>query len=215
MNDAPVFLVTYPRSGHHALMYFLSALSKSIASDYCEYYKCKGHDNTPISCPKEGLHAREKGFVCGAGRRILKNHDFGLDLPVRQDWKYIVQYRHPIYSIESWYKLERRNGRDMDFLDFFEEKLDFWKKFIERWVIGSAARENVLLMPYEKLGDVDRLLSASRFIGVGNVNVTALGDGYFRPKSGLDFLLPKEVYRDTEGRLEELLYAAGLSPILR
>lgn len=153
--------MSFPRSGHHAMMGFMKRVS-DLADDYCEFYNCKTHDGKAIDCPKKLLSWRLKGQQCGAGRRVTKTHDFDLALPIRRKWKYVVQYRHPVPAIQSWYELESRK-KNLDAARFARESLRFWKAFMEKWVFSLPAADNVLRVNYDTLARVETLREVAGF----------------------------------------------------
>jgi hypothetical protein len=83
--------VSFPRSGHHLLVkcvkqYFGKRLG------YC------------------GNVFRGQDFLSD-GITLQKNHDFDLILPISSDARYLIQYRHPLEAIASWYRSLRKNHR--------------------------------------------------------------------------------------------------------
>ena len=205
-----IYIVTYPRSGHHAMVNFLSKIS-NFADEYCEYYNCTRHDGTNIPCTKTSIRWKDRNFSCGAGKRILKNHEFDLDLDYRGDTKYIVQYRHPFLSIKSWFELETKNGKNLlPWPDYLSEKLDFWKQFIQKWVINVSGADNVFLMPYNSLGDRKRLAELVHFSNFDLLSMDNLPKDHFKPKrSTIDD--PDGFLKNIEDNLSNYLVAAGIN----
>lgn len=134
--------ISLPRSGHHLLVHCL----KDYFGDdlgYCSnLFRSDSFSNSEIT--------------------FQKNHDFNLDLPVEPTLKYLVQYRHPLESLVSWYRWEVRNGiqaemnygwqpfinKNVPFWNlytrrntqkrwhlFLEKRIPFWTKFIRKWII--------------------------------------------------------------------------------
>ena len=138
--------------------------SKSV-QNYCEYYNCIGRHGERIDCNKSNLIWKEKGFSCGAGRRIIKDHDFELLLPYSHGDKYIIQLRNPILSILSWYELDSKNEslKLPDFKTYFRQKMKFWVDFVEKWypVISNS---NVIYVPYENLAIKEKLIELALFM---------------------------------------------------
>lgn len=160
-----VFVVSFPRSGHHALVGFLERVS-NFSDDYCEFYNCTKHNGEPIPCHYVGVERNRFSLECGAGNTYLKNHDFELDLPFYEDRKYIVQYRHPFLSIKSWYEMEKAKGADLPEWDtFFAEKLKFWEGFIHKWIINLGDKPNVRLVSYDSLADLNNIIELAKFSG--------------------------------------------------
>ena len=108
--------VSFPRSGHHLLVNFLQRYFGGRFA-YCEYYNhCQ---QQPCANPANNLQ---------------KSHDFGLELPADGAGDYLLQYRHPLYSITSNYflhlrSLERR-GRSFENRRLSPDQL-------RRWVWGT------------------------------------------------------------------------------
>ncbi len=148
-----VACITYPRSGHHLLVnallrYFSENLRYPEVKDstrctnvfqagklyYCEYYDhCRQHPCTDDRA------------------NFLKNHDFNLDL-ICNIKKQIIQIRNPIESIVSYYKYHY--GPDIttkdDWLAFASEKAEYWKQFVNKWVVSNC-RENLITVNYSEL----------------------------------------------------------------
>lgn len=131
--------VSFPRSGHHLLA---TCLQQYFCGDfhYCPNVLRKVHFKNPET-------------------NYQKNHDFDLSLPNTRAWYYVIQYRHPIDSVISWYKWEVDNAvkaekntrwrafinRSLPFwnlytrrdtpqrwLGFVERSIDFWQKFVRK-----------------------------------------------------------------------------------
>ena len=210
MGLDPVYIVSFPRSGHHALIGFLNKVS-NFASNYCEYYSCTLHNGEAIPCPYAGKNTRLKRLKCGAGRRFLKNHDFNLSLPITPQSKYIVQYRHPFLSALSWYEMETAKNKDLPPWEiFFDQKLRLWQSFIEKWVVRYGDNRNVILVPYESLSSIARITEIATFSGA-----------VMKPdlrKIKHNFKSRRVIERDNELIVRErtllpLLKRAGVSPI--
>lgn len=127
----PTECISYPRSGHHALVEVLRAYFKENFH-YCETYR-------------EHLPSDLMGAP-GSVTNYQKNHDFKLDTPVLTDRQYLVQVRNPLESIESWNELDRRVGHPPD---TEENKLDFWVAFVKKWLLTPIP--NRLVVYYEDL----------------------------------------------------------------
>jgi hypothetical protein len=94
---------------------------------YCEWYEDK--DKRPGVCPDTNL---------------VKTHDRDLDWPIREDWKYLVLIRHPLFAVRSWQQFDREGG------DYnIPWKLEFWNQFVLKWVIRPVP--NRLVVFYETL----------------------------------------------------------------
>lgn len=204
------YIVTYPRTGHHALISFLDKIT-NVADKYCEFYSCTRHDGPKIPCRMDGVGWKNKNYQCGSGKTIVKNHDFALTLPITPECKYIVLYRHPFYSIESWYEMEKEKKKEMPFWeDFFFEKLEFWQGFVNKWVVENRDQSNLFLCQYDDLRNNETLYSMLRFMGfdVGfpsfDINLA------FRSSRILE---KNELYIKTEPKISEQLKDVGLKPL--
>lgn len=208
-NKQPTtYVVSYPRSGHHAMIGFLSRIS-NLDEDYCEYYKCEKHNGQAIPCPKSKMHWRLKKGSCGAGKRLLKNHDFDLKLSYNKLDKYIIQYRHPFLSIQSWFELESKKVT-YDWETFFNEKLDFWIAFIEKWVLAHKNSNNVLFVPHHSLKQTSTIEKIISFVGSDvkpHENFTPNFKSGRKLTENIDFLRLKE------NDLFPLLEKIGIEPL--
>ena len=128
---------------------------------YCDYYNhCR---KIPCRDPQTNLQ---------------KNHDFRLRFVCPESQLCIIQYRHPVEAISSWFELvlrepswlERLTVRDNQkgWERFFAEKVTYWKRFVEKWVLGSQA-SNRMLLPYHLLvqDSESQLRRIADFVGQG------------------------------------------------
>ena len=138
----PISCVSYPRSGHHMLVRLLTGYFGD-ALHYCEYYEhCQ---QSPCSDPLTNFQ---------------KNHDFDLALPNDAGRRYIIQYRHPVTAIISWFELALKNGWKHDvredtrecFARFLRDKMQYWRGFVRKWVIDNDHPATVVL-PYVQFSD--------------------------------------------------------------
>jgi len=207
-DRARVFIVSFPRSGHHALMGFMKRIS-DLHSQYCEFYNCKTHDGKEIQCPKKMLNWRLKGLHCGAGRRVTKSHDFDLALPLRDEWKYVIQYRNPVLSIQSWYELESKKKK-LDHARFAKDSLDFWKTFMDKWVFSNEGRENLLPVEYDSLARLDSLKAVAAFCEA-DISIPEGFSPNFKPRRNLAEIPP--FMQEMEEEVHPLLDRAGIRPV--
>ena len=150
--------ISFPRSGHHLLVNCLRAICPDTIH-YCEYYThCH---RVPCVEPKTNYQ---------------KNHDLALTLQPSDNDYYLVQYRTPLESIVSWYihyrkrmgmlrgLVRERNTRER-WENYVNQKLEYWKNFIDKWVIRSPPK-NVLYIAYPDLinNPVAALKHASGFV---------------------------------------------------
>ena len=130
---SPVSCVTYPRSGHHLLVrlianYQLNLNQKTFCvhknledphgyisagqMQYCTYYR---HCNS-VPCTDNACN-------------LQKNHDFDLTLELPATNKLLVQVRHPLESIISFYywRLKRANEHSKNKTD----SRAAWQRFLK------------------------------------------------------------------------------------
>lgn len=127
-----VINATFPRSGHN-LVHRVMSMYYEEEFKHCEWYM--DVDKRPEVCP-------ETTFV--------KTHDFELDWPIQDDWKYLVTIRHPLYSVASWRVLDRHLTGDEDLNnDAARWKAEFWAKFVNKWVLSPVPRR--MIVQYESM----------------------------------------------------------------
>jgi len=134
-----IYNPTFPRSGNGFLLRGLNHYFKSEMRVGSEH-KGSGH-----------FSLEESNFI--------KHHDFGLmkneeGLEVDANLRYVVQYRHPLPSLVSFYEFTCKNHSIDDSLttwdNFLISQLDYWKKFMHKWtVLGS----NALKIEYDDLNE--------------------------------------------------------------
>lgn len=134
--------ISLPRSGHHLLV---SCLKNYFEDElgYCSNLFRMDQFSEPETT-------------------FQKNHDFHLDLPIDPNLRYLIQYRHPLESLVSWYKWEVDHGirAEMNYglrpfinrrvpiwnlytrrntltrwNTFLEARIPFWINFISKWII--------------------------------------------------------------------------------
>lgn len=142
-----VINASFPRSGHRFLrelcmgyyakeMYFFDSYSQNMIVD----------------------GRLEKNTTLPAN--YIKTHDFDLQgfnvfkdlFPIRR--KYIVQVRHPLEAIASYYEFALKNNEVLkdsqkNWEIFLREKLAYWKAFCATWLAEESS--SVLLVTYENL----------------------------------------------------------------
>ena len=124
---------TFPRSGHHVMQRVCHAYFGDRLH-WCDIHKCgdQGFIKNPKFCNME------------------KNHDFDLDVPIRQELQHVIQIRHPIFAIAGWKAMHQREGKvKRDWRPWCQEKMNFYSKFCTKWLYTSVP--NRLVVPYERL----------------------------------------------------------------
>ena len=128
-----MFVVTYPRSGHHLLM--------NLLCYYFTDHKCENFETGQFSYCEYYHHCQK--IPCSHAATLQKNHDFNLSLP--KTGKVIVQFRNPFNSIISYAKFEKQNPTAWK--QFATQKAQYWANFMKKW----ASHPTALIVPYEQL----------------------------------------------------------------
>lgn len=128
----PTECISFPRSGHHALVDVLRIyFGDSFA--YGEIYRDAAATLGSLTPPVN----------------YQKNHDFDLKTsPAATDRQFLVQVRNPLESLESWEVYDRRVGH---IPESPEARVDFWAAFVKKWVFADIP--NRLVVWYEDLVD--------------------------------------------------------------
>lgn len=138
--------VSFPRSGHAAI-YHIAQRYFGDAFVYCDANNKKycGCRSVPCSNPK---------------RTFAKNHDFGLrkspGVPIIPTEHYFIQYRNPVRSITSNFKLYLNKNPDENHRAGWEKfafrDVFYWNRFIDKWVLDfPPSAEAPLYCTYESL----------------------------------------------------------------
>jgi hypothetical protein len=113
-------------------------LNPIVAGDfaYCEHY----HHCQQIPCPDPRVN-------------FMKHHDRGGLLDQEIIHNLVVQYRHPLHSLASYYQFVTKSlPKDgSDWQSFVDSNFHWWTGFIKRWVIRRPNSANVLCIRYEEL----------------------------------------------------------------
>lgn len=97
-----------------------------------------------------------------AKANYIKTHDQGIyngkkGIPIVSGTRYLVQYRHPLESLTSFFEFQVRHGLLVDdrdvWNDFFARRLEYWKKFVDKWILQFPREEEFYSHPvsYQKL----------------------------------------------------------------
>ena len=218
--------ISYPRSGHHLLTnlllkYFskdMSMGSKASRPDlsqpvvagklvYCEFYQ---HCNqTP--CTDERVN-------------YMKNHDRPPQLDPDSLDNVVVQYRHPLASLLSFFEL--RKGRMPESAKEFKRFLDKMgpevMAFFNKWVVNKRA--GTLLVPYEQLvsnpssllAAVVRHLDPAHEPDAELIEAVVKAQGIFNSDK-LDKFMPMlgELFREWEDAHPELFEGYGIARLVK
>jgi hypothetical protein len=148
--------VSYPRSGHHALLRIMGEVSNLSDGLYCENYNCQDENQQPIEC--NGVKSAKDGTSCLAGRPITKSHDFDLTLAIQPAIRYVIQVRDPMLSIPSWYRLNSRKSKNFNVSkqQFWNLKIRFWIDFVNKWAVPELS--NVIIIKYDEIGHFETII---------------------------------------------------------
>jgi hypothetical protein len=79
---------------------------------------------------------------------MLKTHDFSLTDSPHADWGVIVQLRHPLDAIPSWFEVQLKYGDVTDdyesWIRWARQAFVFWSKFVRKWVLNSHTEMVIL-----------------------------------------------------------------------
>lgn len=144
-----IIAVTYPRSGQTIFEHIMREYFGRENFIYVDSHNF----NNMIPCPGENI-------------KCHKTHDFQLDVPKNLNFKYIIRVRHPLESIVSWYRFnfervypsETKDEKDF-FYRFAENKIDFWIKFVNKWIIKNNNPDIEILRYHIFLNDTLKEMS--------------------------------------------------------
>jgi hypothetical protein len=147
--------ISFVRSGHH------------MAAGFLERYF-----GPPFRYCDIDVHCRRRPCVdpfCS----LQKGHDLDDDWPIEPDRDYLIQYRHPLEAIASWFtwrvKLkEWADGSEAGWRQFVEMALPIWQRFVRKWVIDFEHPRSLTLRYDEVMADPRAACVALvRFFGSG------------------------------------------------
>jgi len=138
--------VSFPRSGHRFLREILSGY---FAEDFVFY------ESYTKKVKSRSQRKNDLQFV-----NYVKTHDFQLRgrevlikrFPVNR--MYLVQIRHPLESIASYYEFSLKHGdirwdREKSWNRFLNKKIKYWRRFCEIWL--SDRSSDLMVVGYENL----------------------------------------------------------------
>ena len=134
--DRYLLCATFPRSGHNLLVEALLRYYGSTgfnSEDHCGIIR-----SGPLVYCEHYTHCGR--IPCTDSRtNIQKTHDFNLKVIVPVGADVVVQYRTPVESIVSHYRLARSRGNISDSMAswraFAARSTQYWQKFIAKWVV--------------------------------------------------------------------------------
>lgn len=141
----PTECISYPRSGHHALVDVL----RVYFGDNFVYGEIYRDPNATLGSLVPPVNYQ-------------KNHDFDLQTDsAATDRQYLVQVRNPLESLESWEIYDKRVGH---ISDSAETRVDFWAAFVKKWIFADVSPR--LVVWYEDLvgAPVETCVSVIQFL---------------------------------------------------
>jgi len=138
--------VSFPRSGHRFLRGILSGYFENCFVFY------ESHTNKVINRPDTNFKLKNVNYV--------KTHDFHLNgrkvlfFEFPENRRYLVQIRHPLESIASYYEfslkhLHIRHDNEAAWHEFLTRNLKYWKRFCKIWLFNK--QPDSLLISYDEL----------------------------------------------------------------
>ncbi len=132
--------VSFPRSGHRFL--------RNICQSYF------GKDLRFVTSNNVDFSSEEANYI--------KEHDFGLlnstkGIPICSGTQYLIQYRHPLESLVSYFEFNVKHGIITDDRDswvtFLPRHIDYWKAFALKWYIANEKKNdrNLHIVRYSDL----------------------------------------------------------------
>ncbi|AXI46917.1 hypothetical protein C1J03_13325 [Sulfitobacter sp. SK012] len=116
-----------------------------------------------------------------AEANYVKDHDFDLmkgntGIPITPAAQYLVQYRHPLESVQSFFEFQVHHKQLQDTREhwqmFLPKALEYWKGFVFKWCLDpnlpSSCRVhalsygNLYTNPHKSVADVIDFLTAGR-----------------------------------------------------
>jgi hypothetical protein len=174
-----VINASFPRSGHRFLK---DHLARILGSEYHYFDHYHNKDST--------------------GKNFAKTHDFQLlgrnvlsqEFPSHR--KYIVQIRHPLESIISYYEFKLHWNRievDLEhvFQRHLEKQLGKWKRFCDTWCLPPM--DDRLIVTYQELyaSPLDTLVQVCEFMADCKIDADNFAT------ANVDF---RRYYSDSEGQ---------------
>ena len=155
-NVEIILCESLPRSGHHFL---IEKMIKEYLKNevlYCEFYPVPDCC-MQVPCKKAYSHALNNKYF------LQKSHDFSIEDPYLENYKYIIQYRHPIPLIQSYYEYELERTQDVDnkhkFIKFLKTRADYYVGFYNKW-INNPPPSSILILYEDLVLNVEKSVSA-------------------------------------------------------
>lgn len=142
-----MFIISFPRSGQHLFERLLAHIYDYYGKkfSYCEFYNCC----RKIPCKKKCL--------------FQKNHDFGLNLKIKTDEKFLILYRKDkILQLESFFRYENFFRKDKfnagidyenetnfnELVKYIKKKSKYYNRFVNKYVKSNQFKQ-ALVVEYD------------------------------------------------------------------
>lgn len=167
LHDSMVTInACFPRSGHRFLR---QLVAKALGNDFrfCDYHPVGDGSNINKQQLDKANYVKAHDFDV-LGPKILEE-EFG------DKRRFLIQVRHPLFSIASYYEFALKHGfvpedTKSAWMVFLQSRLEYWKSFVDAWVINNQEASNSLLVTYEALASspVTELRKVLTFLHEGN-----------------------------------------------
>jgi len=144
-NVLPTINVCYPRSGHRFLRNILKDYFKEDLKFRANYWSTQR---------STGSYIQEANYIKDHDLQ-LRNNKIGI--PIQENSRYLVQYRHPLGSLMSYFEFTVKRGTTKDDPEswdrFIEFNINYWKRFIDKWCLSvpDYAAPHMHRVAYEDL----------------------------------------------------------------
>ena len=150
-----ILISTFPRSGHHLL---IRIIDEYYGSRFLYYKRTSRNVEKTKKHVVYNKHADLTEFSPIPFKQVSlqKNHDYGLCRGQESNFEYlsdkfskhIIQIRHPLESIVSfYYHRSKTKVLNRCWEDFAVDIMHWWKKFVEQWIECSLPE---LLIRYDR-----------------------------------------------------------------
>ena len=222
--------VSMPRSGHHFLVKLLRAYYNDKDRGirrmrYCEYYNCCSTRPCKLWATEENPCVDV--LIQKSHDEYLRRADVHFEPPVRVSsaGKHIIQFRNPLHSTISDFRLEQEQlhaecekatdkfSQTCDltpedrWVHFAERQLDYRTRFLKKWVLENPLLdsehyyplnyETLLTRPLDTLAEVLRFAKPNEQVSLNRVKAAFVKRPVKKMRNPLDF-----EFASTLGRLE-------------
>jgi len=175
MWNGTIINASYPRSGHR----FLRNILSNYFGDELVFYE--SHQKILLGGTKGKTRVENANYI--------KTHDFELRgsaellelFPTKR--RYVVQIRHPLEAIASYYEFSLRHQHirldtQKEWKEFVGHRLTYWKNFYRCWIAETNIRNSRIVILYEDLyqSTFDQARQVIEFISGESCNRQTLGE---------------------------------------